>query len=42
MPGPEKITSKMQDEEEESEIGVMERLKMDKERHNCLVAQHEV
>lgn len=42
MPGLEKSTSRVQDEEEEAETGVKERLKMDKVRHKCPVAQHDV
>lgn len=42
MPEPEKSTSGVQDEEEEAETGVKERLKMDKVRHKCPVAQYDV
>ncbi len=42
VPWLEKSTSRVQDEKEEAETGVKERLKMDKIRHKCSVAQHDV
>lgn len=40
--GQKKSTGVIQDEEEDAEIGVKERLKMDKVRHKRPVARHDI